>query len=96
MPSITVRDLSPEAHEKLTMRAKLHGQSLQQYLRMHLEEIAGRPTNREIMDQVRERIAREGGSNLGAERIVELIHEGRAEREARTLPSLTRPSSSQH
>ena len=78
MPSITIRDLSKEAHAKLTERARKNGQSLQQYLRMHLEEIASRPTNREIMEEVRARVEREGGTNLGAEGIVALIHEGRA------------------
>ena len=95
MPSITIRDLSKEAHAKLTERARMQGQSLQQYLRMHLEEIAGRPTNRELMEKVRERVERDGGSNLGAEGIVALIHEGRAEREAKVLSSSTPRLSSQ-
>jgi hypothetical protein len=93
MPSITIRDLSEEAHAKLTERARKNGQSLQQYLRMHLEEIASHPTNREIMEKVRERVEREG-THLGAEEIVRTIHEGREERTERILSSLTRPSSS--
>ena len=96
MPSITIRDLSKEAHAKLTERARLEGKSLQQYLRMHLEEIASRPTNRELMDEVRERLNREGGTNLGAEKIVEMIHQDRAEREEHLASLLTRRSSSRH
>ena len=94
MPSITIRDLSKEAHAKLTERARLQGQSLQQYLRMHLEEIANRPTNREIMDRVRERVEREG-AHISGEDIVTSIHEGREERTERILSSSTPRSSSQ-
>jgi antitoxin FitA len=96
MPSITIRDVTPEAHEKLTKRAKLRGQSLQQYLRMHLEELASRKTNAEVMEEVRQRLARGGGTNLGAEEIVRTIHAGREERTERILSSLTPRSSLQH
>jgi adenine C2-methylase RlmN of 23S rRNA A2503 and tRNA A37 len=93
MPSITIRDLSKEAHEKLTKRARLRGQSLQQYLRMHLEQIAERPDNRELMEQIREGVKR-SGARITGEQIVDAIHAGRAEREAQILSSLTRRSSS--
>ena len=78
----------------LTERARKDGQSLQQYLRMHLEEFASRPTNRELMERVREQVKKEG-THFGAEDIVRTIHEGREERTERILSSsLTRPSSS--
>lgn len=93
MPSITIRDLSKEAHAKLAERARKNGQSLQQYLRMHLEEIAGRPTNREVMEKVRERVEREG-THFGAEEIVRTIHEAREERTEQIISSSTHRSSS--
>ena len=41
--SITIRDVPEETHAELMARAALHGQSLQEYLRAQLVEIARRP-----------------------------------------------------
>jgi hypothetical protein len=64
-------------------------------LRMHLEELAGRKTNRELMEEARDHVRR-SGTHLGAEKIVQVIHEGREERTEQILSSLTHRSSSQH
>jgi plasmid stability protein len=53
--SITVRDVPDETHRELASRAALRGQSLQEYLRYKLVEIARRPDARTLMAQVRQR-----------------------------------------
>jgi plasmid stability protein len=53
--SITVRDVPDETHKELASRAALSGQSLQEYLRYKLVEIAQRPDARTLMAQVRQR-----------------------------------------
>ena len=55
MPSITIRDIPPDARDELAARAAASGQSLQQYLRAELIDLAHRPDNAQIMAEIRER-----------------------------------------
>jgi len=43
MATITIRNIPEDVHRELVERAKLHGQSLQEYLLEQLIEISGRP-----------------------------------------------------
>ena len=43
MPSITIRDVSGDVRDELAARARLSGRSLQEFLRMELIELAGKP-----------------------------------------------------
>jgi plasmid stability protein len=70
MPSITIRNVPEDTHRELASRAALAGQSLQEYLREALVEIAGRPDVATLMAQVRARKERMGGS-VSVEKILE-------------------------
>ena len=70
MPSITIRDVPQEVRDELAARAALHGQSLQEHLRLQLIELASKPSVHEIMDRARRRLAA-SPSRLTAEQILE-------------------------
>ena len=55
MPSITIRDVPEETHAELVARAARSGQSLQEYLRTELVEMARRPDVQTLMARVRAR-----------------------------------------
>ena len=69
MPSITVRDVPEEARAELAARAARSGQSLQEYLRGELVELALRPDPAALVEQVRAR-KRHAGSELPPARIL--------------------------
>jgi plasmid stability protein len=60
MPSITVRDVPEDTHDELAARAAAQGQSLQEYLRARLIDIARRPDARTLLEQVRARVEASG------------------------------------
>ena len=74
--SITIRNVPNETHRELAARAALAGQSLQEYLRAELVEIAQRPDIKTWMKRVTERVNAEGNT-LSAEQILEYIDLGR-------------------
>jgi plasmid stability protein len=76
MTSITIRDVPPETHAELAARAAAAGQSLQEYLRARLVEIAERPDVAALMAAVEARSL--GASHrLPPERILEHLDAGR-------------------
>lgn len=75
MPMIQVRGVSDGAHRRLKARAALKGQSLSEYLRLELEQLAALPT----MEEMIERVAQDEPVDLG-EPAADLV---RREREAR-------------
>lgn len=77
--SITIRNVSDETSKELASRAVAAGQSLQEYLRARLEEIAGKPDNRTLMARVRARVEA-SGSTMSAEDILRFRDEARGER----------------
>jgi plasmid stability protein len=76
MTNLLVRDLPDDVHRALQRRAKLQGQSLQQYLSSELTRITERPSLTEILD----RIARRSGGEVGLERAAEELAEERGRR----------------
>ncbi|MFZ4519377.1 MAG: FitA-like ribbon-helix-helix domain-containing protein [Microthrixaceae bacterium] len=70
MAAITIRDVPDEVRDELAARAARSGRSLQEYLRLHLVEVASRPTLEEVIRRAAERVERTG-SHLSAEQILE-------------------------
>jgi plasmid stability protein len=76
MTNLLVRDLPDDVHRALQRRAKLHGQSLQQYLSSELTRIAKRPSLAEVLD----RIDRKSGGEVGLARAAKDLAEERERR----------------
>jgi plasmid stability protein len=55
MPSVTIRDVPDDARDALAARAAASGQSMQEYLRGRLIDLAFRPSSREVVVELRER-----------------------------------------
>jgi plasmid stability protein len=58
--SITIRNIPDETRDELASRAALAGQSLQEYLRSQLIELASKPDPQLLMARVRARTSRLG------------------------------------
>jgi len=76
MPAITIRDVPPEARDRLAALAKAQGQSLQQFLRSELIQLSARHSNAELIARIRRRVER-SGSTVTTEGILESIRDGR-------------------
>jgi plasmid stability protein len=74
MPAITIRDVPDATRATLAARAASRGQSMQEYLRLLLEEAASRPDMGELIDRIGRRVAA-SGIHLSAEEIVETLDE---------------------
>jgi hypothetical protein len=68
--SVTIRDVPEDTHAELASRAALAGQSLQEYLRSQLVELANRPDLAALLKRVEER-KRRTRSHLSVEKILE-------------------------
>jgi len=77
MAIIQIRGVSEEAHRRLKARAASAGQSLSEYLRIEVEQLAELPTLDEILDRVASR------KPVGGEAAAEALRWVRFEREAR-------------
>ena len=69
MVAITIRDVPAEARDVLASRAALAGQSMQEYLRGLLVEVAEKPTVAEVMARARAR-AEATGTRLTVDEIL--------------------------
>jgi plasmid stability protein len=69
MASITIRDVPDSARDQLAARAARSGRSLQEYLRLHLIDVAARPDPQDLAARVADR-KRRTGSTLSAETII--------------------------
>ena len=67
--SVTIRDVPDETRDELAARAARAGQSLQEYLRAQLTELAAKPSADELWARVRSRV-RATGSRLPAGEIL--------------------------
>ncbi len=68
---MTIRDVPDETRDELAARAARAGQSLQEYVRAQLNELARRPSPVDLWDRVEHRM-RVTGSRVTAEDILEL------------------------
>lgn len=73
---ITIRNVPDKVRDELAARAALEGKSMQEFLRGELEALARRPPVSRWLAQVRERKAATG-TEIDAQRIVDMIREGR-------------------
>jgi antitoxin FitA len=71
MPSITIRNVPPDARDELAARAARAGQSLQEFLRAELIELARRPDAEALVATVRARKLRTR-THLDADEILAL------------------------
>ncbi|MGY1669456.1 FitA-like ribbon-helix-helix domain-containing protein [Geodermatophilus sp. SYSU D00710] len=74
--SMTIRDVPDETRDELAARAARAGQSLQEYVRAQLNELARRPSPVDLWDRVEHRV-RATGSRLAAGEILELRDDDR-------------------
>jgi antitoxin FitA len=68
---MTIRDVPDETRDELAARAARAGQSLQEYVRAQLTDLARRPSPDDLWDRVQHRV-RATGTKLSAAEIVEL------------------------
>ena len=84
MATLFVKDFPDDVYEALKDRARENGRSLAAEVRVILQQAVPRPRSRkEVAESIRafrEKIAREG-RGLSAEEVVEMIREGREDRE---------------
>lgn len=70
MTTITIRDVPPDVRDELAARAARSGRSLQSYLSELLAQTAARPSQQDVIDRARVRVAR-SGSRVSAESILQ-------------------------
>jgi antitoxin FitA len=75
MASILIRDVPDDVRARLAARAAAKGQSMQEYLKAALVELASKPDIDEWLESVRERQARPGFKGMTTEEIVEAVRE---------------------
>jgi plasmid stability protein len=66
---ITIRDVPEKVRRELAARAAAQGRSMQEYLRMALEQLANRPTAETWLQQVQRR-KRAAGTRVAADEIL--------------------------
>ena len=76
VPSVTIRDVPDDARNTLAARAARNGQSLQEYLRGALIELAAKPDLAELMADVRQRKA-VLGTEVSVDQILAELHADR-------------------
>lgn len=74
MVHVQIRNVSDQAHRRLKAEAAAAGQSLSEYLKAHLEEMARRPTHAELTERLLQREPYTGPP------ITEIVREERDER----------------
>jgi plasmid stability protein len=86
MSAIQIKNVPPRLHERLRERAQREGRNLSEYALDVLERDLALPTTREWLERLKED---EPVTGITSERIVSLIHEGRAERDEQILRALS-------
>jgi plasmid stability protein len=84
--AIQIKNVSADVHAKLRERAHREGRSLSDYVRRLIEVDLALPTTEEWLERVR---MREPVRDISSEQIVELIHEGRRERDEQIRNAVT-------
>lgn len=85
MSAIQVKNFPEDLHARLRERAARQGRSVSGYVTDVLERDLTRPTTREWLDSLKED---EPVSGITSEEVVNLIREGRAERDEQILRAL--------
>jgi plasmid stability protein len=74
--SITIRGISETTLAELKSRAARKGQSLQEFMRLLLTDLASKPDKHELLEQIRRRVE-SSGVNVTPEEILRWRDEGR-------------------
>lgn len=77
MPTIQVRDVPDDVHERIARLAQEAGQSLQAFMRQKLVEMAGERARMEAIRQLEGFLTEHGGVGATAEDIVADVHAAR-------------------
>lgn len=77
MGSILIRDVPDEVRARLAARAAAKGQSMQEYLKATLVDLAGKPDIETWLRQVRRHRDEAAGPGMSAEEIVAALREVR-------------------
>lgn len=85
MSAIQVKKVPPELHERLRARARREGRSLGDYVLGVLERDVAKPSTREWLERIGED---EPVTSISSQDIVDLIRDGRADRDERILGAL--------
>ena len=64
MPALTIRNLSPETHQALKLRAVRNGRSTEAEVRVILDQVTSRPPSRNVADLFAAFRAENGGLDL--------------------------------
>ena len=67
---ITIRNVPTEVRDELAARAALKRQSMQEFLREHLEQLVSRPSISTVLERARRRVEA-SGTVITAEQILE-------------------------
>jgi hypothetical protein len=86
MSAIQIKRVSPELHEQLRRRAHQEGQTLSEYALRVLERDIRMPSTKEWLDGLKGGMPATG---VSSEEIVDLIQEGRAERDEQVRRAIT-------
>lgn len=89
MVALQIRDVPDDVRDVLAERARSRGQSLQGFLLSLVETEARRARNLGLLDRFD---ARDDGSRVTAEDIVETLAQVRAERDAQLMESVLPPA----
>ena len=76
MPTIQVRDIPQDAYDVIVARAKANGQSIQQYMRAMITDVAAKPSKAEALKNIEANLQKYG-SKVTTEDILEAIDHGR-------------------
>jgi plasmid stability protein len=83
--AIQIKNVPPELHERLRERARREGRNMSDYALEVLERDLAIPTTREWLERLSQDEPVQG---ITSQDIVDLIHEGRAERDEQILRAL--------
>ena len=75
-PTIQVRDVPQDAYDVIVARAKANGQSIQQYMRAMITDVAAKPTKAEAIASIRANLKKHGSRVTTAD-ILEALDAGR-------------------
>ena len=76
MATIQVRDISEDAYEVIRRRARAAGQSIQAYMKRHIERMANEPDDEELFSDL-ERFVEDHGIRLDIEALLADLDAGR-------------------
>jgi hypothetical protein len=84
--AIQIKNVSEDVHTKLRERAHRQGRSLSEYVRKLIEVDLALPTTEEWLERIKQR---EPVRGISSDRIAELVHEGRRERDEQIRNAVT-------